>query len=88
MDVVEYVNTIINRFANAVIKDTTERLCSDACVKLPGYVLPTIEANIDTGKPCLHTIGIIASLLHFYSAAPPVILISNIMIRANPTLQN
>jgi mannitol 2-dehydrogenase len=49
IDVEEYIETLIERFGNANIKDSAARICSESSAKLPKFLLPTIQKNLKGG---------------------------------------
>lgn len=50
IDVVEYRQSLIERFANPAIGDQISRLCLDGSAKFPKFLLPTIQAVIGQGR--------------------------------------
>lgn len=51
IDIDAYVASLTSRFANPAIGDQVARLCQDGSSKFPKFLLPTIEAQLDTGGP-------------------------------------
>ena len=49
MDLDGYVDTILARFANPRIGDTTRRLCFDGSNRQPKFVVPTLAERLDGG---------------------------------------
>ena len=49
IDLNEYKNSLEERFANPNIKDGVSRICSESSAKLPKFLIPTIQENLDTG---------------------------------------
>ena len=51
IDVTEYIETLLRRFANPAIGDRLERLCADGSGKMPKFVLPSIRERLARGGP-------------------------------------
>jgi mannitol 2-dehydrogenase len=47
----EYAASVLERFANAGVRDQIARVCLDGSVKFPAYLIPTIERQLETGAP-------------------------------------
>ncbi|MBS1677374.1 MAG: mannitol dehydrogenase family protein [Actinobacteria bacterium] len=47
----EYVDTVVERFANPGIADQIARLCIDGSAKFPTFLIPTIEGQLERGGP-------------------------------------
>ncbi|MFA3792903.1 hypothetical protein AB6T38_17480 [Aliiglaciecola sp. SL4] len=43
---------IESRFSNPEVRDTVPILCQDASNRLPKFILPIVQANLDQGKYC------------------------------------
>ncbi len=56
----EYLNLIERRFANPEIGDTIARLCTDSSNRLPKFILPITQANLDNGGSVEGTALVIA----------------------------
>ncbi len=52
VDFNEYAALIESRFANPEVRDTVPRLCQDASNRLPKFILPIIQANLQQGRDC------------------------------------
>ena len=50
VDVEEYKAQVIERFSNPAIRDRVSRLCQDGSSKIPIFLLPTIEAQLEKGS--------------------------------------
>lgn len=46
IDVADYINTLLCRFANPAIGDRLERLCADGSGKMPRFVLPSLRERL------------------------------------------
>src|SRR5271169_2521463 len=51
IDLPEYKQTLIERFANPGVRDTIARLCADSSDRIPKWLLPVIRANLAAGAP-------------------------------------
>jgi mannitol 2-dehydrogenase len=49
IDLKEYKNSLEDRFSNPNIKDGVSRICSESSAKLPKFLIPTIQENLDAG---------------------------------------
>lgn len=52
MDVKSYLKTLLERFTNPAIGDQLSRLCLDGGSKIPGFLLPTLQANLKQSGTC------------------------------------
>lgn len=52
VDFNDYFALIESRFANPEVRDTVPRLCQDASNRLPKFIMPIIQANLDSGRDC------------------------------------
>lgn len=59
-DLGEYSRSVLDRFANSLIRDTVARLAAFSSDRLPKFVLPVIRASLAAGRPCPHAIAVIA----------------------------
>jgi mannitol 2-dehydrogenase len=46
-----YAETVLARFTNTGVRDQIARLCIDGTSKLPSFVIPTVERQIELGGP-------------------------------------
>ena len=65
VDLPAYFNIIAQRFSNANIGDTVERICTDGYAKFPIFIFPTLEGNYRRGRTPIKTIQGIASWFTF-----------------------
>lgn len=65
VDLPAYFNIIAQRFSNANIGDTVERICTDGYAKFPIFVFPTLEGVYKKGLTPSKTIQGIASWFTF-----------------------
>ena len=49
IDVHDYKNILLARFANPYIKDSLSRICLESSAKIPVFLLPTIRENLANG---------------------------------------
>jgi mannitol 2-dehydrogenase len=47
----EYAETVLTRFENTGVRDQIVRLCIDGTAKLPKFLIPTIERQLELGGP-------------------------------------
>jgi len=52
MDMDTYKETLLSRFGNSAIGDQLARLCLDGGSKIPGFLYPTIKANLEAKGTC------------------------------------
>jgi len=50
IDLTEYKQTLLTRFANPAIKDQVTRICLDGSSKVPKFVLPTVREALAAGR--------------------------------------
>lgn len=65
VDLPAYFDIIAQRFSNANIGDTVERICTDGYAKFPIFVFPTLEGAYKKGRTPVKTIQGIASWFAF-----------------------
>jgi mannitol 2-dehydrogenase len=51
IDLPQFKQTAIERFANPGVRDTIARLCADSSDRIPKWLLPVIRTNLATGAP-------------------------------------
>ncbi|MBL8702019.1 MAG: mannitol dehydrogenase family protein [Alphaproteobacteria bacterium] len=51
LDLADYRDTVLDRFANAAIADTVQRVASDSFSKIPTFVAPTLHDRLARGGP-------------------------------------
>ena len=49
VDIEAYKDSLETRFANPNVKDSVARICAESSAKLPKFLLPTIQENLDRG---------------------------------------
>lgn len=68
IDVAEYKNSLLRRFANKSIGDQLARLCFDGASKLPVFILPTLNELMTRNRPYERIAFLIAAYGHYLSA--------------------
>ncbi len=61
IDLDEYQESLLERFANPEIRDTLARLATDASERIPKWVLPVIRENLAAGRSIAHATAVVAS---------------------------
>lgn len=51
VDLDNYRDLVLARFAGAAMRDTVERVLADSCAKLPGFIVPTLRDRIARSLP-------------------------------------
>jgi len=65
MELGSYKNKLLERFGNEAIGDQLARLCLDGGSKIPGFLLPTIQANLKKYGRCPRLAFLLASYNHY-----------------------
>jgi D-arabinitol 4-dehydrogenase len=50
LDLAAYRDTVLDRFGNADILDTNQRVAADGFAKIPGFIVPTIRERLERGE--------------------------------------
>jgi mannitol 2-dehydrogenase len=61
IDLHAYKRQLVERFANAQVKDTVARLCTDSSDRIPKWLLPVIRHNLRSGGEIELSVAVIAS---------------------------
>jgi mannitol 2-dehydrogenase len=61
VDLPAYKQMLIERFANAHVRDTIARLCTDSSDRIPTWLVPVVRAQLAAGGPVRRSAAIIAS---------------------------
>lgn len=61
IDLTWYKDNLFQRFANPNIRDSLTRICSDSSAKLPKFLIPTIEEQLQRGGQIKYTATIVAA---------------------------
>ncbi len=51
VNLIEYKQTLLTRFANPAIADQVQRICLDGSAKMPKFVLPSVRDALAQGRP-------------------------------------
>lgn len=65
IDLAAYRDVVLERFANAAILDTNQRVAMDAFSKIPGFIVPTIRDRLARGESMASTAMLPALFLAF-----------------------
>lgn len=61
VDLRDYKNSLIQRFANKNIKDQVSRICSESSAKIPKFLLPTLREQLKKDGPLERAAFVIAT---------------------------
>ncbi len=61
----DYKNSLLERFANPNIKDSVSRICSESSAKLPKFLIPTLHENLAIGGSVKFATLIIAAWCYY-----------------------
>jgi mannitol 2-dehydrogenase len=61
IDLADYERTLIERFANPGVRDTIARLCASSSDRIPQWLVPVIQANLEAGRPVDISAAVVAS---------------------------
>ena len=65
IELADYVDELLRRFANPEIRDTLARVCVDASERIPKFLLPVIRHQLSTGGPVERSIAVLACWARF-----------------------
>ncbi|MCL4127136.1 UNVERIFIED_CONTAM: hypothetical protein GTU68_013841 [Idotea baltica] len=65
IDLSEYKDTLLQRFANPNIKDSVSRICSESSAKLPKFLIATIHDNLASGGSIKFATLVIAAWCYY-----------------------
>lgn len=65
VDLEVYKGELIERFGNKNMKDSISRICSESSAKLPNFLIPTINDNLDRGGSIECATLVIAAWCHY-----------------------
>ena len=75
VDLLRYRDTVLDRFRNAALGDTNQRVAADSYAKLQGFIAPTLRERLGRGEPiegvALLPALYLAYLRHFYRGDRP-----------------
>lgn len=66
IDLDEYKDSLLERFANPNIKDKVSRICSESSAKLPKFILSTISENLQKGGKIEIATLLIVTCCYYY----------------------
>jgi mannitol 2-dehydrogenase len=66
-----YAETVLQRFANTGIRDQIARLCIDGTAKFSGFLIPTVEAQIQRGGSLAYAALALAAWARYLATVPP-----------------
>ncbi|MFN2479793.1 MAG: mannitol dehydrogenase family protein [Pseudonocardiaceae bacterium] len=61
IDLADYKQNLIARFANPNVRDTVARLCAESSDRIPKWVLPVIRQNLAAGGEITRSAAVVAS---------------------------
>jgi mannitol 2-dehydrogenase len=61
IDLDDYKSTLLERFANAYVRDTVARLCAESSDRIPKWLLPVVHDNLRSGRPVRLAAATVAS---------------------------
>jgi len=65
MDLEQYKQTLLARFANRSVSDQVSRLCADGISKFPVYIVPTLAKMLNAGQDLTRLALLVASYRHY-----------------------
>lgn len=65
IDLTDYKNSLEQRFANPNIKDGVSRICSESSAKLPKFLIPTIQENLEQGGSIKYGTFVLAAWAYY-----------------------
>jgi mannitol 2-dehydrogenase len=68
---IDYAETVLARFANTGVRDQIARLCIDGTAKLPSFLIPTVEMQIEHGGPVTCATLALAAWARYLATVPP-----------------
>lgn len=66
----DYVDVVIERFANTGVRDQIARLCIDGTSKFPTFLMPTIARQLELGGPVARAAHALAGWAHYLASVP------------------
>ena len=69
IDLADYKNELIERFANPNVGDQLSRICSESSEKIPKFLIPTIREQLERGGPIKCGALIVASWCRYLELA-------------------
>ena len=69
LDLENYKRSLLQRFANPYMGDRLSRICSESSSKIPKFLLPTIQEQLEREGPLLCSALVIAAWCHYLELA-------------------
>lgn len=66
----DYVDAVVERFANTGVRDQIARLCVDGTSKFPTFLMPTIVRNLELAGPVDDAALALAGWAHYLATVP------------------
>jgi mannitol 2-dehydrogenase len=67
----EYATTVLDRFSSTGVRDQIARLCIDGTAKIPTFVIPTIERQLELDGPVECAALALAGWARYLATTPP-----------------
>jgi mannitol 2-dehydrogenase len=61
IDLDRYIADVVGRFASPAVRDTLDRICTDASDRIPKFLLPVLRANLASGGRIRRTVTVLAA---------------------------
>ncbi len=68
VDLAEYKDTLLERFGNAAVRDTVQRLCLEGSDRIPKFLLPVVRDQLATSGDVWRSAAIVASWARYCEA--------------------
>ena len=65
IDIEKYKDNLESRFANPNIKDSVSRICSESAAKLPKFLIPTLQENLENDGNIKYATFILAAWCYY-----------------------
>lgn len=65
LDLRAYRDKVLERFSNANIRDTNQRVAADGYSKIPGFIVPTIHERLTRGQP-IESVAMVPALFFLF----------------------
>jgi mannitol 2-dehydrogenase len=65
VDLDEYKDTLLERFANPAVRDTIPRLCAESSDRIPKWLVPVIRENLESGGEVERSAAVVASWVRY-----------------------
>jgi mannitol 2-dehydrogenase len=64
IDLHRYRSEVVSRFASPAVRDTLDRICTDASDRIPKFLLPVLRANLASGGEIRRSVAVLAGWAH------------------------